>query len=75
MSQSEWTAEFHFRASGPERGSGNLQLWYVKDGQANIGASSIYTVGKFDGFALTVDTHGGRVCIQFTVSGFLLDLI
>ncbi|KAL1969740.1 hypothetical protein VTN77DRAFT_8293 [Rasamsonia byssochlamydoides] len=66
----EWTAEFHFRASGPERGGGNLQLWYVKDGQANIGASSIYTVGKFDGFALTVDSHGGR---GGSIRGFLND--
>lgn len=57
----EWTAEFQFRAGGPERGGGNLQLWYVKDGQASVGASSIYTVGRFDGFALTVDSHGGRV--------------
>jgi hypothetical protein len=62
---SEWTSEFQFRASGQERGSGNLQLWYVKDGESSIGASSIYTVGQFDGFVLTIDTHGGRVSFCF----------
>ena len=61
VSESEWTAEFQFRASGQERGGGNLQLWYTKDGQSRVGTSSIYTVGQFDGFALVVDTHGGRV--------------
>lgn len=61
MSESEWTAEFQFRATGVERGGGNLQLWYAKDGQSRIGTSSIYTVGQFDGFALVVDMHGGRV--------------
>lgn len=61
LSLSEWTAELQFRASGEERASGNLQLWYVKDGERSVGASSIYTVGQFDGFVLTVDTHGGRV--------------
>ncbi|KAL1984516.1 hypothetical protein VTN96DRAFT_9016 [Rasamsonia emersonii] len=70
VSVPEWTAEFQFRASGPERGGGNLQLWYVKDGQASVGASSIYTVGRFDGFALTVDSHGGR---GGTIRGFLND--
>ena len=61
VSQQEWTAEFQFRASGPERAGGNLQLWYAKDGQTRVGTSSIYTVGQFDGFALVIDTHGGRV--------------
>ena len=65
MTQPEWSAEFQFRASGQERGGGNLQLWYAKDGQSKIGSSSIYTVGQFDGFALAVDSHGGRVCIPF----------
>lgn len=64
VSQSEWSAEFQFRASGPERAGGILQLWYTKDGRARIGTSSIYTVGQFDGFALVVDTHGGRVRIS-----------
>ncbi|CAG7923290.1 unnamed protein product [Penicillium olsonii] len=70
VAQSEWTAEFQFRASGPERAGGILQLWYTKDGQARIGTSSIYTAGPFDGFALVVDTHGGR---GGSVRGFLND--
>ncbi|OKL57639.1 hypothetical protein UA08_06980 [Talaromyces atroroseus] len=69
-SLSEWTSEFQFRASGAERGSGNLQLWYVKDGESSVGASSIYTVGQFDGFVLTIDTHGGRAG---SIRGFLND--
>ncbi|KAJ5457915.1 hypothetical protein N7475_009303 [Penicillium sp. IBT 31633x] len=70
VSQSEWSAEFQFRASGPERAGGILQLWYTKDGQSRIGTSSIYTVGPFDGFALVIDTHGGR---GGSVRGFLND--
>ncbi|KAJ5295669.1 hypothetical protein PENANT_c001G02964 [Penicillium antarcticum] len=70
VSQSEWSAEFQFRASGPERAGGILQLWYTKDGQARIGTSSIYTVGQFDGFALVIDNHGGR---GGSIRGFLND--
>lgn len=61
VSQSEWTAEFEFRATGPERGSGNLHLWYAKDGPSTLATSSIYTVGYFDGFVLVVDAYGGKV--------------
>ncbi|KAB8077048.1 concanavalin A-like lectin/glucanase domain-containing protein [Aspergillus leporis] len=70
VSQSEWTAEFQFRATGVERGGGNLQLWYAEDGQSRIGTSSIYTVGQFDGFALVIDMHAGR---GGSVRGFLND--
>ncbi|KAF7118151.1 hypothetical protein CNMCM5793_007544 [Aspergillus hiratsukae] len=70
LSQPEWSAEFQFRATGIERGGGNLQLWYVKDGQSKIGSSSIYTAGQFDGFALVIDTHGGR---GGSIRGFLND--
>ncbi|GAM35049.1 hypothetical protein TCE0_015r03050 [Talaromyces pinophilus] len=70
LSLLQWTSEFQFRASGEERGSGNLQLWYVKDGERSVGASSIYTVGQFDGFVLTIDTHGGR---GGSIRGFLND--
>ncbi|KAF7716142.1 Uncharacterized protein PECH_005418 [Penicillium ucsense] len=70
VSQQEWSAEFQFRASGPERAGGIMQLWYAKDGQTRVGTSSIYTVGPFDGFALVVDTHGGR---GGSVRGFLND--
>ena len=59
--QSEWVAELEFRATGPERGGGNLQLWYAKDGRMNIGTSSIYTVGHFDGIVLVIDSYGGKV--------------
>lgn len=62
VSQSEWTAELEFRATGPERGSGNLHLWYAKDGPTSLATSSIYTVGYFDGFVLVVDPYGGKVC-------------
>lgn len=60
VSQSEWVAELEFRATGPERGGGNLQLWYAKDGRMNIGTSSIYTVGNFDGMVLVIDPYGGK---------------
>ncbi|EAW14532.1 putative lectin family integral membrane protein [Aspergillus clavatus NRRL 1] len=70
LSQPEWTVEFQFRATGVERGGGNLQLWYVKDGRDRIGSSSIYTAGQFDGFALVIDTHGGR---GGSIRGFLND--
>lgn len=61
VSQSEWVAELEFRATGPERGGGNLQLWYAKDGRMNIGTSSIYTVGNYDGMVLVIDPYGGKV--------------
>ncbi|KAL4742362.1 concanavalin A-like lectin/glucanase domain-containing protein [Aspergillus similis] len=70
LSQSEWAAEFQFRATGVERAGGNLQLWYAKDGKEKIGSASIYTVGQWDGFALVVDTHSGR---GGSVRGFLND--
>lgn len=57
---SEWHVAFDFRANGEERSGGNIQLWYVKQASA-VGTSSIYTVNKFDGLAITIDTHGGRV--------------
>lgn len=66
---SQWTVDLDFRAGGSDRGGGALQLWYSNDGQNAIGTSSIYTVGRFDGLALVVDTHNGRQ----TVRGFLND--
>ena len=42
VSESDWVADLEFRASGPDRGSGNLQIWYAKDGHAAIGTSSLY---------------------------------
>ncbi|OCK82795.1 concanavalin A-like lectin/glucanase [Lepidopterella palustris CBS 459.81] len=67
---SEWQAQFFFRASGPERGGGNLQIWYTKDGQQGVGLSSLYTATKFDGLALLMDQYGGR---GGTIRGFLND--
>ena len=59
--QSDWTAQLEFRATGPERGGGNLQLWYAKDGPSSFATSSIYTVGNFDGVVLVIDPYGGKV--------------
>ncbi|OJD26933.1 hypothetical protein ACJ73_01681 [Blastomyces percursus] len=66
----EWTVDFEFRSNGADRGGGNLQLWYVKDGLSTVSTSSIYTVGKFDGFALVLDVQGGR---GGSIRGFLND--
>ncbi|EKD18359.1 uncharacterized protein L3040_006766 [Drepanopeziza brunnea f. sp. 'multigermtubi'] len=65
-----WTVDLDFRATGPERGGGNLQIWYVKDGKSKVGASSIYTAQKFDGLALVVDQYSGSGGI---IRGFLND--
>ena len=59
--QSEWIANFDFRATGPEYGGGNLQIWYTREGEAGIGSSSVYTVGKFEGLAIVIDMYGNRV--------------
>lgn len=56
----EWEAEFEFRATGPERGSGNIQFWFVKDPQHDVGLASIYTVGHFDGLVLTIGQYDGH---------------
>ncbi len=61
LKHSVWTADIDFRATGPERGGGNLQIWYVMDGQDTVGTSSIYTVGKFEGLALVIDQYAGSV--------------
>ena len=50
-----------FRATGPEHGGGNFQIWYTKENQVQIGSSSLYTVDKFQGLVLVVDMHGGQV--------------
>lgn len=65
-----WHAEFEFRATGQERGSGNLQLWYAKDGHDQVGLASIYTVGKFDGMAIVISQYGGH---GGSIRGFLND--
>ena len=63
VAQSDWTAQLEFRATGPERGGGNLQLWYTKDGPSGHPTSSIYTVGHFDGVVLVIDSYGGKVLV------------
>lgn len=59
LEETEWVADVDLRANGPERGGGNLNIWLTKDGENQVGSSSIYTVGKFEGLALVVDAHGG----------------
>ena len=50
----DWIAELQFRASGVERGAGNLQLWYVQSSQKHQEPNSLYTAPKFDGLVLVV---------------------
>lgn len=66
----DWMAELDFRATGMERGGGNLQFWYVRDSQAHETPASLYTAPKFDGLVLLIDQyegHGG------SIRGFLND--
>jgi len=70
LQHKHWTVDIDFRATGPERGGGNLQIWYAQDGQNKVGTSSIYTVGKFDGLALSVDQYAGS---GGYIRGFLND--
>ncbi|PHH84712.1 hypothetical protein CDD83_1509 [Cordyceps sp. RAO-2017] len=70
LERSVWTAEVEFRATGAERGGGNLNVWLAAQGARAVGSNSIYTVGKFDGLALVVDSHGGAGGM---VRGFLND--
>ncbi|TRX88521.1 hypothetical protein FHL15_010560 [Xylaria flabelliformis] len=66
----EWVADVDFRVNGGERGSGNLNIWLTRRGGQDIGSSSIYTVGRFDGLALVVDQHNGAAGM---IRGFLND--
>ncbi|KAH8909982.1 concanavalin A-like lectin/glucanase [Coniochaeta sp. PMI_546] len=54
-----WIVDVEFRANGPERGGGNLNIWVVRDGVHDVGSASIYTAGRFEGLALVIDGHGG----------------
>lgn len=60
LDYSRWLADVDFRVSGPERGGGNLNIWLVKDGPTQVGTSSVYTVGKFEGLVLVLDASGAR---------------
>lgn len=70
LTRSAWEADIEFRASGGERGGGNINFWLVRQGGHEVGSNSIYSVGKFDGLALVIDTHGGSGGM---VRGFLND--
>ncbi|KAI1912553.1 hypothetical protein LOZ12_002464 [Ophidiomyces ophidiicola] len=65
----EWTVDFEFRVNGDERAGGNIQLWYVKDGKSKVGTRDIYSIQRFDGMAITIDSSQGRGMIR----GFLND--
>ncbi|KAI9894764.1 MAG: hypothetical protein M1814_002121 [Vezdaea aestivalis] len=54
-----FSASLFFRASGPERGNGNLQLWYTSNGHFTTGSSSIYSTAAFDGLAILISTSAG----------------
>ncbi|KAF7557348.1 hypothetical protein G7046_g6048 [Stylonectria norvegica] len=66
----QWIADVDFRVNGQERGGGNLNIWLARTGTATVGAASIYSVGKFDGLALVIDSHGGNGGM---IRGFLND--
>lgn len=63
LQHSQWAADIEFRATGPDRAGGNLNIWYAKN--EDIKLSSIYTVRKFDGLALVIDQYAGSVCFSF----------
>ncbi|MCJ1446803.1 MAG: hypothetical protein MMC23_007310 [Stictis urceolatum] len=65
-----WTADVEFRATGPEHGGGNLQIWYTREGQDQIGTSNVHTVHTFEGLVIVLDMHGGTGGM---VRGFLND--
>ncbi|KMU85874.1 hypothetical protein CIHG_03403 [Coccidioides immitis H538.4] len=69
VSQSEWTVDFEFRVNGEDGPGGNIQLWYVKNGQVDVGSQDIYSVSRFDGLAITIDSSQGRGMVR----GFLND--
>ena len=45
-------------------------MWLVNGGDRDVGTSSIYTVGRFDGLGLVIDAHGGSGGM---IRGFLND--
>lgn len=65
----EWTVDFDFRAGGQDRGGGNMQLWYVKDGLRSVSTGSLYTTRRFEGLVIVIDSVGGVQKIR----GFLND--
>ncbi|KAK6348284.1 hypothetical protein TWF718_006090 [Orbilia javanica] len=65
----QWEFHVPFRASGPERAGGSLQIWYTYRGSSVTGTSSIYTAKPFEGLAIVIDSQGGRGKIR----GYLND--
>ncbi|KAH8653094.1 concanavalin A-like lectin/glucanase domain-containing protein [Tricladium varicosporioides] len=70
LQHSLWNVDVDFRATGPERGGGNFNVWYVRNGREEVGTSSIYTAGRFDGLALVIDQYAGSGGF---IRGFLND--
>ena len=66
----EWTVDLNFRATGPGRGGGSLQLWYTKDSQISHVPKTLYTVTEFDGLLIVIDQYGGR---GGSIRGYLND--
>lgn len=66
----EWTVDLSFRATGPGRGGGSLQLWYTKDSQLSNMPRTLYTVTEFDGLLIVIDQYGGR---GGSIRGYLND--
>ncbi|KAF3924849.1 hypothetical protein ABW21_db0204412 [Orbilia brochopaga] len=58
-----------FRASGPERAGGSLNIWYTYRGGSQTSTSTIYTAKPFEGLAIVIDSHSGKG----TIRGFLND--
>ncbi|KAL7945770.1 concanavalin A-like lectin/glucanase domain-containing protein [Trichoderma barbatum] len=56
---SNWIVDVDFRASGPDRAGGNLNIWLARDGK-KLGTKSVYNAGRFDGLVLVIDSHGGQ---------------
>ncbi|OLN83095.1 Protein EMP47 [Colletotrichum chlorophyti] len=71
LTHPNWIADIDFRANGPERAGGNLNIWLTRGGSADVGMSSAYTANRFDGLVLVIDGHGGTGGM---VRGFLNDL-
>ncbi|KAK2031868.1 legume-like lectin family protein [Colletotrichum zoysiae] len=67
---SNFIADIDFRANGPERAGGNLNIWLTNGGSVDVGMSSAYTAPRFDGLVLVIDGHGGTGGM---VRGFLND--
>ncbi|ETN39707.1 uncharacterized protein HMPREF1541_05933 [Cyphellophora europaea CBS 101466] len=66
---SDWQVDFEFRVGVTDQGSGSLHVWYAANGKDTISTNSIYSLQRFDGLAVVVDTTGGKQKIR----GFLND--